>query len=83
MIKTIFDTLRFVKGVATAPIYPDLSTREKARSIANAFLTGQGVKLLPSQALTLPSEGLWVEIGLSAAPYYQLRQKWPPDHNIV
>ena len=35
------------KGVATAPQYPDVSTREKALEIANNFVKGNGYKLLP------------------------------------
>lgn len=35
------------KGVSTTPTYPNLSTREKAWEIANAFVQGKGIKLLP------------------------------------
>ena len=35
------------KGISAEPLYPDLSTREKAWDVAKAFVDGQPVKLLP------------------------------------
>ena len=35
------------KGIATAPEYPDVSSRQKARDVAEAFISGEGVNLLP------------------------------------
>jgi len=35
------------KGVLQPPTYPDISTRDKARAVTEAFVQGQGVKLLP------------------------------------
>lgn len=34
-------------GVMQPPTYPDISTRDKARAVTEAFVQGQGVKLLP------------------------------------
>jgi len=34
-------------GIAQSPRYPDVSTREKAWDVAQSFVQGQGVKLLP------------------------------------
>jgi len=35
------------KGVAEAPQYPDISTRQKAWDVAQTFVSGEGVRLLP------------------------------------
>jgi nitrite reductase (cytochrome c-552) len=35
------------KGIAAPPAYPDVSTREKAWDVAQAFIKGQGPNLLP------------------------------------
>lgn len=35
------------KGISDAPKYPDISTREKAWNIAQTFVNGEGVKLIP------------------------------------
>ncbi|MHC4985401.1 MAG: ammonia-forming cytochrome c nitrite reductase subunit c552 [Planctomycetota bacterium] len=35
------------KGISAEPDYPDVSTREKAMGVAEAFLEGDGVPLLP------------------------------------
>ena len=34
-------------GVTDAPVYPDVSTRQKAWDVAQTFVNGQGAKLLP------------------------------------
>jgi formate-dependent nitrite reductase cytochrome c552 subunit len=35
------------KGIARAPAYPDISTRQKAWDVAQTFVGGAGTKLLP------------------------------------
>jgi len=35
------------KGISAEPNYPDVSTREKAKAVADAFINGDGVPLLP------------------------------------
>jgi len=35
------------KGVVDVPKYPDLSTRQKAWAVTEAFMHGEGIKLLP------------------------------------
>lgn len=37
------------KGISQAPIYPDISTREKAAEVMKAFEKGNGVPLLPGK----------------------------------
>ncbi len=34
-------------GITAAPRYPDVSTRQKAGEIVQAFVGGQGIRLLP------------------------------------
>ena len=35
------------KGISVPPGYPDVSTRQKASEVAEAFVTGKGIELLP------------------------------------
>lgn len=35
------------KGISAQPLYPDISTREKAAAVAQSFVEGKAPRLLP------------------------------------
>jgi nitrite reductase (cytochrome c-552) len=46
-VRLLVSRLLARQGVTAEPLYPDVSTREKATAIVQAFQEGRGVKLLP------------------------------------
>jgi nitrite reductase (cytochrome c-552) len=46
-VRVLVARLLAKKGIAATPLYPDVSTREKASDIVRAFVQGEGAKLLP------------------------------------